>query len=102
MNKILAFCCALTFSLFVNTATVNAEEFNAEAKYAQTCAVCHNSGVAGAPKKGDTKAWAQRLAKGDAALVSSVKNGMGAMPAMGMCADCSDAQFTSLIHYMSK
>jgi cytochrome c5 len=79
-----------------------AEEFDVAAKYAQTCAVCHNSGVAGAPKKGDSAAWKARLAKGEDALHASVKNGMGAMPATGLCSDCSDDQFKALIQYMSK
>lgn len=102
MNKLLTLCCVSSLMLLANSSTLVAQEFNVEAKYAQSCAVCHNSGVAGAPKKGDSKVWATRFAKGEDALVSSVKNGMGAMPATGMCGDCSDEQFKALIQYMSK
>lgn len=102
MNKLFAFCSVSMLALLINTSVANAEGFNVETKYSQTCAVCHNSGVAGAPKKGDTKAWAQRLAKGEAALLVSVKKGLGAMPATGMCGDCSDDQFKALIHFMAK
>ncbi|HQV41576.1 MAG: cytochrome c5 family protein [Moraxellaceae bacterium] len=73
-----------------------------EAKYNKSCAACHNTGAAGAPKKGDKAAWAPRVKKGDAALFASVKNGLNAMPAKGLCMDCSDADFKSLIQYMSK
>lgn len=82
--------------------SVSAADFDVAEKYNKSCAVCHNSGVAGAPKKGDTKAWAARLAKGEATLLKSVKNGMGAMPAKGLCTDCDDAQFKALIKYIAK
>src|SRR5687767_1964960 len=35
-----------------------------EAVYTATCAACHGSGVAGAPKVGDNAAWAGRIAAG--------------------------------------
>lgn len=70
-------------------------------KYNKSCAACHNTGAAGAPKKGDKAAWAPRLKKGDAVLLKSVKNGLRAMPAKGMCMDCTDADFKALTKYMS-
>ena len=54
-----------------------------EELYTGACAACHTSGVAGAPKLGDTAAWADRNALGLEALVASVINGKGAMPARG-------------------
>lgn len=78
-----------------------AEGFNAEEKYKSTCNVCHGSGVAGAPRKGDSNAWATRLAQGEEAMLNSVKNGKGAMPAKGLCTDCTDEQFKALINYLS-
>lgn len=51
--------------------------------YAANCAMCHDSGVADAPVLGDAGAWASRLASGTDALVASVINGKGAMPAQG-------------------
>lgn len=71
-------------------------------KYGKSCAVCHASGVAGAPKTGDVAAWEPRMVKGMDALVASVKNGMNAMPPMGMCFDCSDEDYKELIEYMAK
>ena len=73
-----------------------------EAKYNKACVACHGSGAAGAPKKGDKAAWAPRLKQGDATLLKNVKNGIRAMPAKGLCMDCTDADFKALIQYMSK
>ena len=47
-----------------------------EGIYNRSCFSCHAGGVAGAPVPGDTAAWAPRIAKGDAALLASVKDGM--------------------------
>ncbi|MEC8159157.1 MAG: c-type cytochrome [Pseudomonadota bacterium] len=70
-------------------------------QYAASCGACHAYAVAGAPKTGDAAQWAPKLAKGMEALVSSVKNGLGVMPAGGMCTTCSDDDYKALITYMS-
>ena len=70
-------------------------------KYNKTCAVCHASGAANAPKTGDAAAWEPRLAKGMDAMVQSVANGLNAMPPKGMCFDCSDEDYKALIEYMA-
>ncbi|MCC2638531.1 MAG: cytochrome c-type protein [Moraxellaceae bacterium] len=70
-------------------------------KYNKSCAACHNSGAAGAPKKGDKAAWAPRLKQGEAVLLKNVKNGIRAMPPKGMCMDCTDADYKALIKFMS-
>tara|TARA_R110001592_G_scaffold363043_1_gene679554 strand:- start:36499 stop:36792 length:294 start_codon:yes stop_codon:yes gene_type:complete len=71
------------------------------AKYDKSCKICHASGAAGAPKTGDAAAWAPRMAKGMDVLVVSVNNGLNAMPPKGMCFDCTDADYTALIEYMT-
>jgi cytochrome c5 len=71
------------------------------AKYDKSCKVCHDAGVAGAPKTGDAAAWQPRMAKGMDVLLVSVNNGLNAMPPNGMCFDCTDADYTALIEYMS-
>ena len=73
-----------------------------EAKYQATCFACHGTGAPGIPQKGDKAAWEPRLAQGAEAMLNSVKNGKGAMPPGGLCADCSDEQFKALIDYISK
>lgn len=47
------------------------------------CAACHVAGVAGAPLLDDEAAWAERREAGLDALVASVINGKGSMPARG-------------------
>ena len=71
-------------------------------KYNKSCAVCHATGAANAPKTGDAAAWEPRLAKGMDALVASVSAGMNAMPPKGICFDCSDEDYKALIEYMAK
>ena len=95
MKKVLGFAALLPLC-------VSAHSFDVDAKYKQACMACHAAGVAGAPIAFKADAWAPRLAQGIDAMVSSVKNGKGAMPPMGLCMDCSDDQFKALINYMSK
>ena len=71
-------------------------------KYNKSCAVCHASGAANAPKTGDVAAWEPRMAKGMEVLVQSVQNGLNAMPPKGMCFDCSDEDYAAMIEYMAK
>ena len=71
-------------------------------RYKRSCAVCHASGAAGAPKAGVEADWQPRMAKGMDALVASVDKGMNAMPPKGMCFDCSAEQYKALIEYMAK
>jgi len=82
------------------TAAASAE-FSAEGTYNTSCGVCHNSGMAGAPKMGDDAAWATRLEKGMDAVVANAINGFNAMPAKGMCMTCTDEQLAEVVAYMS-
>ncbi|MDX1491421.1 MAG: c-type cytochrome [Pseudohongiellaceae bacterium] len=77
-------------------------EFVAENAYQQNCSVCHASGMAGAPKLGDSDEWAKRIAdKGMDGLVSNAINGINAMPARGMCMTCSDENIAELVDYLT-
>ena len=70
-------------------------------RYEKSCIICHANGAAGAPKTGDVEAWKPRLEKGMDALVKSVEEGLNAMPAKGMCFDCSDEEYKALILLMA-
>ena len=70
--------------------------------YNSVCGACHNTGAAGAPKIDDKGAWAPRVAQGKDALIKSLTNGKGAMPAKGG-ADLSDVEIKNAVEYvMSK
>ena len=77
-----------------------ASEFDAEAAYQMSCNACHGTGAAGAPMLGDSGAWEPRLDKGMEALMSNVVNGVGAMPARGICMTCSDDDLQAIVDYM--
>jgi len=73
---------------------------NGKGVYDATCAACHASGAAGAPKLGDKAAWAPRLAAGAAAMNASALKGKGVMPAKGGNSGLSDADVTAAVEYM--
>ena len=62
----------------VNRALKSGEEV-----YKAQCTACHAAGLAGAPKTGDTGAWAARIKTGYDALLTSALKGKGAMGAQG-------------------
>jgi cytochrome c5 len=73
---------------------------SSEEIYKATCAVCHDSGIAGAPKFGDKAAWAARIGVGLDKLAASGTKGKGAMPPKGG-ADLSDAEFTRVVAWLA-
>lgn len=54
-----------------------------EEVYTAQCSACHAAGMLGAPKKGDSGAWAPRIATGVQALLTSALKGKGSMTAQG-------------------
>ncbi|MEW5250547.1 c-type cytochrome [Microbulbifer sp. 2201CG32-9] len=72
-----------------------------ETLYLRSCYGCHNSGVGGAPRSGDTAAWAPRMAKGLDTLVEHSVKGYRAMPPRGLCFDCSEEEYAALIQRMA-
>jgi cytochrome c5/LysM repeat protein len=69
--------------------------------YDTLCMACHMIGVSGAPKYGDKESWAERLAKGEATLVSNAINGFNiVMPARGGNPDLSDDEVKRAVQYM--
>jgi cytochrome c5 len=77
-----------------------ATEFDAAGAYQMSCNACHGTGAAGAPMLGDAGAWEARMEKGMEALMSNVINGVGAMPARGICLTCSDEDLQAIVNYM--
>jgi len=77
-----------------------ANDFDVAGAYQLRCFACHGTGAAGAPVSGDADAWGERMAKGMEAVMANAINGVGAMPARGLCMDCTDEHIRSLIDYM--
>lgn len=72
--------------------------------YDQSCAACHSSGIAGAPKLGDQVQWKARVAKGTQVLYVNALNGIsssaGVMPAKGGNASLSDTEVKAAVDYI--
>ncbi|MEX1033945.1 MAG: c-type cytochrome [Cellvibrionaceae bacterium] len=68
--------------------------------YQATCGTCHNTGVGGAPKPGDAAAWEPRLEKGMETVFENAWNGINAMPAKGICMNCTEEEMRATIDYM--
>lgn len=71
-----------------------------EQVYAATCAACHDSGVAGAPKLGDQEAWAEHSHHGMEHMLEAVIKGKEAMPPRGGNPKLTDDEIRSAIEYI--
>ena len=71
-----------------------------KAIYTNKCRACHDYGVAGAPRYGDSEIWAGRLTKGLDVLYKNSINGIRAMPARGGCYACSDDDIKAAVDYI--
>jgi cytochrome c5 len=68
--------------------------------YQQACAMCHATGLAGAPKTGDVAAWKARIAQGVPTLHNHAVNGIRTMPAKGGNPSLSDAEVKAAVDYL--
>lgn len=69
-------------------------------RYEQTCQMCHHTGLADAPKFGDKKSWAPRIAQGMEVMTKHAMEGLRAMPPKGGCSSCDEAEIKAAIEYM--
>ena len=69
--------------------------------YRQTCAFCHDKGIAGAPIIGEAGTWSPRLAQGMATLYDSALRGKNAMPAKGGNPSLADADVRAAVDYLA-
>lgn len=113
-RPLLACCAALAFALAGCNASAPPAPTDADvrlaearrpqdpqlaAKYERSCLLCH--GVrSGAPLVGFAPAWKPRVAQGAGTLLVHVREGFNAMPAMGLCADCSEQELRQLIDFL--
>jgi cytochrome c5 len=69
--------------------------------YKATCAACHASGAAGAPKTGDAAGWSARLAQGYDTVLKHAIEGLRAMPAKGGNPDLDDVEVARAVVFMA-
>jgi len=76
-----------------------------EQVYGQVCKICHDAGLAGAPKIGDKAAWRSRIAAGEKTLdqraIAGFQGKAGAMPAKGGNADLTDDEVRRAVVYIA-
>lgn len=72
-----------------------------EEVFKTTCAVCHVTGIGGAPKVGDSAAWRARISEGYDKLLSHAILGLNAMPAKGGNPDLDDVEIARTVVYMA-
>jgi cytochrome c5 len=87
-------------SVFSGAADAQSKERAGKEVVDAACVSCHTSGKDGAPKIGDTTAWAARAGQGLTALTNHAITGIRKMPAHGGNAGVSDVELQRAIVYM--
>ena len=72
-----------------------------EQVYKAVCASCHQAGVAGAHKLGDTAAWSVPVKTGLDAMVANAIKGKNAMPAKGGNPSLDDFEIARAVVYLA-
>jgi cytochrome c5 len=68
--------------------------------YNQTCVVCHDEGVHGAPRPGVKSDWESPLSYGLEEIYINTLEGIGEMPPRGLCDDCTGEQLKAVVDFM--
>lgn len=68
--------------------------------YNDNCKMCHQTGLAGAPKFGNKDEWAPRVQQGLDTLVKTAWAGIRGMPPKGNCLKCSEEDIRETVQYM--
>lgn len=69
--------------------------------YTIYCASCHSVKNAEAPEAFNPAAWKRRMTKGTDVVLANAIKGVGNMPPQGTCFECTQADLSKLIRYMS-
>jgi cytochrome c5 len=101
-------CVGITFVMAVNDApaegTANYDAAAGKATYDASCAMCHKTGMMGAPKVGDKAAWKPRIEEGidslTAKAIKGYKGAKGMMPAKGGNTKLTATQVGNAVAYM--
>lgn len=78
-----------------------ADKQSAMEKWQRSCALCHVDGNGGAPRMGDKAAWQSIIAQPSDVLLEHMQKGVGRMPPLGYCMDCTEQDFLVLTAFMA-
>ena len=70
-------------------------------KWSRSCALCHVTGNAGAPRVGNAEEWRERLAQGSGVMLTHTIEGLNDMPPLGYCMSCEREDFIAMIDFMA-
>lgn len=90
---------ALSLPILMSSFCAHADA-NGQSIYEQHCIVCHEDGVAGAPRFQNEKDWQSRSNKNMDEFLASAMKGINAMPAKGTCEECGESDIKAAIEYM--
>ncbi len=81
----------------------NATALNAAVmqKWSRSCALCHVTGNAGAPRVGNAEEWRDRLTQSTGVLLTHTIEGFNDMPPLGYCMSCERGDFIAMIDFMA-
>ena len=68
--------------------------------YEHNCKMCHQTGLAGAPKFGNKADWQPRIDQGLDVLLQAAWSGIRAMPPKGNCLKCTQDDIKKTIQFM--
>jgi len=71
-----------------------------EAAYTEHCAVCHETGMLGAPREGQPQEWQERSSLWQGVLMEHAKTGYLEMPARGGKTELTDEVVGAAAEYM--
>ncbi len=92
--------CCLVASVVPQMASAQSPERSGQDVVQAVCAACHRTGVNGAPKIGDQKAWAKIASQGLTSLTDAALKGVRKMPPHGGNLGLSDMEIARAITYM--
>jgi cytochrome c5 len=87
--------------LQIASASAPKGQLTGEQVFNQVCKTCHETGLAGAPKVGDKKAWGKVIAQGQATSVDHAIKGIRAMPPKGGNPDFENVEVERAVVFMA-
>ena len=90
----------VAFAAALVSANAQASERNGKEVVEKVCGACHTTGVDGAPKIGDKKAWGKRASQGLTSLTKNAIHGIRKMPPHGGDLNVTDLEIGRAITYM--